>query len=67
MQRLLKGMLVGIRGFRIARRARRGETIRFRVEVIKIIFPLSLVRCEARSGDAILASGEMKFFVESAP
>ena len=60
-----KGVLAGIRGLLIERRPRRGETVRYDVEIIRVIFPLSLVRCEARSGGELLASGEMKFFVET--
>ncbi|MHC4973291.1 MAG: hypothetical protein ACYTG3_13265 [Planctomycetota bacterium] len=59
-----KGMLVGVRKFDVARRARLGERILFRVELIRRITPLTLMRCEARCGDEVLARGEMKFFVE---
>ncbi|MHC4818188.1 MAG: hypothetical protein ACYTF8_09055 [Planctomycetota bacterium] len=59
-----KGMLVGVRKFDITRRARLGERILFRVELIRRITPLTLMRCEARCGDEILARGEMKFYVE---
>jgi 3-hydroxyacyl-[acyl-carrier-protein] dehydratase len=62
-----KGVLAGIRGLRIARRPRPGERVRYAVEVIRLLFPLSLVSCEARSGDEVLAAGEMKFFTEAEP
>jgi len=65
--RLSKGVLAGIRGLRIERRPRRGETVRYDVEVIRILFPFSLVSCEARCGDDRIARGEMKFFVEAGP
>lgn len=59
-----KGMLVGVRKFDVTRRARLGERIVFRVELIRRITPLTLMRCEARCGDEVLARGEMKFYVE---
>ena len=63
--RLLKGMLVGIRGLEIRRPVRLNERICYRVELLKKILPLSVVRCEASCGDEVIACGEMKFFVES--
>lgn len=59
-----KGMLVGVRKFDVTRRPRLGERIVFRVELIRRIIPLTLMRCEARCGDEVLARGEMKFYVE---
>lgn len=59
------GMLVGIRRCRIFRRARVGERIVFRVDLIRRISPLTLMRCEARVGEEVLAAGEMKFYVET--
>lgn len=59
-----KGMLVGVRKFDVTRRARLGERILFRVELIRRIAPLTLMRGEARCGDEVLARGEMKFYVE---
>ena len=59
-----KGMLVGVRKFDVTRRACLGERILFRVELIRRITPLTLMRCEARCGDEVLARGEMKFYVE---
>ena len=59
-----KGMLVGVRKFDVNRRARLGERILFRVELIRRITPLTLMRGEARCGDEILARGELKFYVE---
>ena len=59
-----KGMLVGVRKFLVSRRARVGETVRFRVDLVRRITPLTLMRGEARSGDELLASGQLKFYVE---
>ena len=61
----LGGMLVGIRRCRIGRRARVGETLVYRVDLIRRIAPLTLMRCEARVGEEVLAHGEMKFYVEA--
>jgi len=62
-----EGLLVGVRGLVIARRARIGERIRFRVELIKRITPLTLVRGEVTCGDEVIAAGELKFFVGNEP
>jgi len=59
------GMLVGIRRCRIRRRARVGERLVYRVDLIRRISPLTLMRCEARVGEEVLALGEMKFYVET--
>jgi 3-hydroxymyristoyl/3-hydroxydecanoyl-(acyl carrier protein) dehydratase len=61
------GMLVGVRKFEIRRCARVGETIRFRVDLIRRIAPLALMRGEASCGNEVLASGEIKFYVELEP
>ena len=66
-RRARRGVLAGIRGLAIARRPRVGERVRFTASVIRVLFPLSLVSCEARSGDEVLASGEMKFYTEVEP
>jgi predicted hotdog family 3-hydroxylacyl-ACP dehydratase len=63
-RRSRKGMLVGVRRCQIRRRARVGERLTFRVELIRRILPLAVMRCEVRAGDELLASGEMKFYVE---
>ena len=34
------------------------------LSLIRRITPLTLMRCEARSGDELLATGELKFYVE---
>ena len=58
------GMLVGIRRCRIGRRPRVGERLVYRVDLIRRISPLTLMRCEARVGEEVVALGEMKFYVE---
>jgi hypothetical protein len=58
-------MLVGIRRCRIARRPRVGERLVYRVDLVRRISPLTLMRCEARVGEEVVASGEMKFYVEN--
>jgi 3-hydroxymyristoyl/3-hydroxydecanoyl-(acyl carrier protein) dehydratase len=60
------GMLVGVRRLVVHRRARAGERIVFRVELIRRIAPLTLMRCEAKVGEEMLAAGDMKFYVEDA-
>jgi len=62
-----KGMLVAVRRFDVARRARVGELVRFRVDLIRRITPLTLMRCVVAVGEEVLARGEMKFYVEVAP
>lgn len=60
----LVGMLVGVRKFAIARTPEPGERVRLRVDVIRRLPPLALVRGEATSGGELLASGELKFYME---
>ena len=59
-----KGMLVGIRGLKIHRNVRAGETVRFRVELIKRMGAVALVAGEASIDGQSIAEGEMKFYVE---
>lgn len=63
-RRIARGMLVGIQRFEVRRRARVGETLHYRVELIRELRPLSLVRGIASVGDEVLAQGELKFYVE---
>ena len=60
-------MLVGIRGLRIRRLPRRGETVRYEIGLLKRLGPLSLVDARALVGDEMIAEGTMKFHVEVAP
>lgn len=59
------GMLVQVRRFEIARPPREGETLDFRVDLVRLLLPLSLVsgRVQAADGERI-ASGELKFYLE---
>ncbi len=66
-RRLAKGMLVGIRGLRLARLPATSEAVRFEAELIRAILPLALVRGRAMCGGETVAEGELKFFVESRP
>ncbi len=59
-----KGMLVGVRRVRIHRQPRSGETVRYRVDLIRRLEPLTLVQGRAFVGDLCCAEGELKFFVE---
>jgi predicted hotdog family 3-hydroxylacyl-ACP dehydratase len=65
-QRTTKGMLVGVRNLEIHRLPAAGETIRFAVELIKRISPLSLMACRAYVDDQLVADGVLKFYVEAA-
>ena len=58
------GMLVGIRHFKVHALPRPGDVVRFEVSVIKRIAPLTLVEGSALVGDQLVASGQLKFFVE---
>ncbi len=59
------GFLVGIRDLAIRRRARRGERVRFRVELVTTFGSIAVVRGLAACGGETLAQGELRFFVES--
>lgn len=58
-----KGMLVGVRKLRIHRRPKTSETVRFHVELVKRLGPLTLIEGRATVGDELIAAGEMKFYV----
>ena len=58
-----KGMLVGMRRLRIHRRPEASETVRFHVELVKRLGPLTLIDGSAMGGDEVIAAGEMKFYV----
>ena len=58
------GMLVGVRQFKVHALPAPGDTLRFEVEVIKRIAPLTLVQGAALVGDTLIAEGQLKFFVE---
>jgi len=66
-RRIARGMLVGVSRLRFHRRARVGERIEFRVELIRELRPLSLVHGTALVGGEVLAEGDFKFYVEDAP
>lgn len=59
------GFLVGIRALAIQRCARRGERVRFRVELLTTFGSIAMVRGLAECGAETLARGELRFFVES--
>lgn len=58
------GMLVGLKRFEWKRRARIGERLEFRVELVKSLPPLAVVEGIAAAGLEEIARGELKFFVE---
>jgi len=60
-----EGVLVAVRKFEIVRPPRAGERVTLRVDLIRRIAPLTLMRGEVRSGDEVIARGEMKFYVET--
>jgi len=60
-----RGMLVQVRRFDIARPPEAGELLTTRVEVIIRLAPVHLLRGEVTDASgAVIASGELKFFVE---
>jgi predicted hotdog family 3-hydroxylacyl-ACP dehydratase len=61
-----RGMLVGVKQFEIHRRPRVGERLRFHVELIRRLSPLTLMRCRVESDGECVASGQLKFFEEVA-
>ena len=65
--KLARGMLVGVNGLVFHRRARLGERVRYEIELVRQLAPMSLVHGVARVGDEVLAEGELKFYVEEAP
>ena len=58
-------MLVGVRHFRIERTPRVGETIVFRVDLVKKLGAITLVDGTAMVADEEIARGELKFYVET--
>jgi predicted hotdog family 3-hydroxylacyl-ACP dehydratase len=65
--KIARGMWVGANQFVIHRRARLGELVDYRVELVRQLESVSLVRGVARAGAEVLAEGELKFYVEAAP
>ena len=62
-----RGLLVGLRKLSIRRRPAAGEVVHYRVELIRRLAPLVLVRGVATSPTGeLFAEGELKFFVEPA-
>ena len=63
-----EGVLVGVRKFDVVRAPRAGERVTLRVELIRRITPLTLMRGEVRDeAGEIVARGELKFYVEATP
>ena len=59
-----KGLLVGVKKFKILRSPQLGDTVQYQVELIRQLPPLILVRGQAHVGDEPIANGELKFFVQ---
>ncbi len=62
-----EGLLVGVRRFSVHRQPAAGELVHLHVEVIKRIAPLTLIQGRATVDDQLVATGELKFYVEAAP
>ena len=59
------GMLVQVRRFEVARPPRAGEVLDFRVDLVRLLLPLSLVQGRVQDADGeLVASGELKFYLE---
>ena len=63
-RRVQRGMLVGMNRLVFHRRARVGERIEYRAELLRRLEALSLVHGIARVGNEVLAEGDLKFYVE---
>lgn len=63
-RQVLRGMLVGMNRLVFHRRARVGERIEYRTELIRRLDAVSLVHGIARVGAEVLAEGDLKFYVE---
>ena len=60
-----RGMLVQVRKFTIARPPRRDEQLTMRIDVVLRLPPVHLLSGEVRDETgAVIASGELKFYVE---
>jgi len=61
-----RGMLVQVRRFAIHRAPRAGELLSARVDVVRRLPPVHLLEGTVRDADgALVAEGELKFYVES--
>jgi 3-hydroxymyristoyl/3-hydroxydecanoyl-(acyl carrier protein) dehydratase len=61
------GMLVGIRKFEVLRRPRVGERITWRVDLIRRLGAFLLAEGRASCAGEPVATGELKFYWETAP
>lgn len=62
-----RGLLVGVKGLRIDRLPEPGERVRYRIELIRRLDPVTLMRGVASAGGLVIAEGQLKFFAEPAP
>lgn len=63
-RRVARGMLVGLSHLEFHRRARVGERIEYRIELTRLLEPVSLMHGVARSGGEVLVEGDLKFYIE---
>lgn len=66
-RRVARGMLVGLSHLVFHRQARVGERIEYRVELTRLLEPVSLMHGVARAGGEVLAEGDLKFYIEQLP
>lgn len=62
--RPVRGMLVALRALELARRPRRGETVRYAIRPQTRLGGAILVRGEASVGEEVVARGRLQFVVE---
>ena len=60
-----RGMLVGVRGLRFFRLPTVGDCVRYRIELIKWLSPLTLMSGRASVDDRMAAEGQLKFYTET--
>jgi len=63
-RRVARGMLVGLSHLVFHRPARVGERIEYRIELTRLLEPVSLMHGVARSGGEVLVEGDLKFYIE---
>jgi 3-hydroxymyristoyl/3-hydroxydecanoyl-(acyl carrier protein) dehydratase len=66
-RRVARGMLVGLSHLVFHRHARAGELVEYRIELTRLLEPVSLMHGVARVGAEVLAEGDLKFYIEQVP
>jgi len=63
-RRVARGMLVGLNRLVFHRSVRVGERLEYRIELTRLLEPVSLMHGVACVGEEVVAEGDLKFYIE---